>query len=358
VPLGGADRLVGGVDAILVVDDTALPKKGNRSVGVAPQYATTLDKTTNYRTLVSLTLARGEVPAAVRLALFLPETWTSDPHRMTRARVPEDRREARTKLEIAFAQIDRLREGACALAACWPMRVIGRPGPAGPERTSPDRGCRDLGAQQDLSGRRDDDLPRGGPRTTAQASRAGSGLGRSRNDPGRHDRPGGDRVAWHQGSAAGPFLRAARPDGRWSDPADRHERRPAPAGRRGLAGARGVWLGRPQILSYRSPRRRDLKRLAAMIKARWICEQTHRQMTEEPGLDPVEGRSRTGLHRHALMTMMAYAVLQSRRPAATGRKKRIACPPPRPSMPAILDHLSRPSPQRRPQCDAALVKTT
>ena len=31
-----ADRLVGGADAILVVDDTALPKKGNSSVGVAP----------------------------------------------------------------------------------------------------------------------------------------------------------------------------------------------------------------------------------------------------------------------------------------------------------------------------------
>ena len=34
-----ADRLVGGEDAILVVDDTALPKKGRRSAGVAPQYA-------------------------------------------------------------------------------------------------------------------------------------------------------------------------------------------------------------------------------------------------------------------------------------------------------------------------------
>src|ERR1019366_2257637 len=49
-------------DAVLVIDDTAMPKKGEYSVGVAPQYASTLGKTANCQTLVSLTLARGEVP--------------------------------------------------------------------------------------------------------------------------------------------------------------------------------------------------------------------------------------------------------------------------------------------------------
>src|SRR5271165_5279890 len=37
-----ADKLVGGADAFLVIDDTALPKKGTHSVGVAPQYASAL----------------------------------------------------------------------------------------------------------------------------------------------------------------------------------------------------------------------------------------------------------------------------------------------------------------------------
>jgi SRSO17 transposase len=66
----------------------------------------------------------------------------------------------------------------------------------------------------------------------------------------------------------------------------------------------------------------SLKKLAAAIKARWVCEQGHQQLKEELGLDHFEGRSWTGLHRHALMTMIAYAFLQSRRLKAAGRKKK------------------------------------
>jgi SRSO17 transposase len=42
-----ADELVGGSDAVLVIDDTAMPKKGKHSVGVAAQYASALGKTAN-----------------------------------------------------------------------------------------------------------------------------------------------------------------------------------------------------------------------------------------------------------------------------------------------------------------------
>ena len=66
----------------------------------------------------------------------------------------------------------------------------------------------------------------------------------------------------------------------------------------------------------------SLKMLAAAVKARWVCEQAHRQLKEELGLGHFEGRSWTGLHRHALMTMIAYAFLQSRRLAQAGRGKK------------------------------------
>ncbi|SDD36237.1 DDE superfamily endonuclease [Bradyrhizobium brasilense] len=69
------------------------------------------------------------------------------------------------------------------------------------------------------------------------------------------------------------------------------------------------------------PASTDLRTLAATIKARWICKQAHQQLKEELGLDHFEGRSWQGLHRHALMTMIAYAFLQHRRLAYAGRKK-------------------------------------
>jgi SRSO17 transposase len=76
-----ADRLVGGDDAVLVIDDTALPKKGTASVGVAAQYCGALGKQANCQSLVSLTLSLREVPVPVGLRLFLPSTWIDDPAR-------------------------------------------------------------------------------------------------------------------------------------------------------------------------------------------------------------------------------------------------------------------------------------
>ena len=115
-----ADRLVGGHDAVLVIDDTALPKKGRHSVGVAAQYASVLGKTANCQTLVSTTLARGEVPVMVGLRLFLPESWTSDALRMAKARVPADQQAFRSKPEIAIEEVDRMRAAGvrfgCVLA--------------------------------------------------------------------------------------------------------------------------------------------------------------------------------------------------------------------------------------------------
>src|SRR4051794_39806560 len=104
-----ADRLLGGPEAVLVIDDTALPKKGEMSVGVARQYCGCLGKRASCQVLVSLTLAQGEVPIPVGLRLFQPDEWTADPARCAAAGVPEAEVVARAKGAIALAELDRLR---------------------------------------------------------------------------------------------------------------------------------------------------------------------------------------------------------------------------------------------------------
>ncbi len=62
-----------------------------------------------------------------------------------------------------------------------------------------------------------------------------------------------------------------------------------------------------------------LEALAALIKARWACEQMHQQLKDELGLDHFEGRSWRGLHHHTLLCELAFAFLQHLR---LGGKKR------------------------------------
>lgn len=86
----------------------------------------------------------------------------------------------------------------------------------------------------------------------------------------------------------------------------------------------GEWRSSGERKYYLSnlPVDADIQTLAAAIKTRWVCEQAHQQMKEELGLDHFEGRSWHGLHRHALMIMIAYAFLQHQRLNQTQRKKK------------------------------------
>jgi SRSO17 transposase len=107
-----ADALVGGPDAVRVIDDTARrPKQGKLSVGVARQYGGALGKRATCQVLVSLTLASGEVPVPLGLRLFLPETGVTDPDRCARAGVLEEHRGALATTDLALGEIDRALAG-------------------------------------------------------------------------------------------------------------------------------------------------------------------------------------------------------------------------------------------------------
>jgi DDE superfamily endonuclease len=74
---GKAGALVGGPDAVLVVDDTALPKKGGLSVGVAQQHGGALGKRANSDVRRQRFGARRRDPAALRAAEV--HGWCAEP---------------------------------------------------------------------------------------------------------------------------------------------------------------------------------------------------------------------------------------------------------------------------------------
>ena len=319
-----ADRLVGDRSGFLVIDDTALPKKGQHSVGVAPQYASSLGKTSNCQSLVSLTLASREVPIMVGLRLFLPETWIDDPARMTRARVPKDRQVAMTKPEIAIEEIDRV---VAAGARFGYVLADAEYGSSGAFRQAlSERGLLwavGLSRRQNVypsdvalifpvaktGKRRQYHIP-DRPPVSADAMLVGETW---------------QKISWRRGTKGRLACRFAA---RRVRVADGHKHRMLDNRMQCMPGDE-VWLvgerrstGEQKYYVSNLPPDTPLKKLAATIKARWVCEQAHQQLKEELGLDHFEGRSWPGLHRHALMTMIAFAFLQSRRLKAAGRKKK------------------------------------
>ena len=319
-----ADRVVGGSNAVLVIDDTAVPKKGQHSVGVAPQYASSLGKTANCQTLVSLTLARGEVPVMVALRLFLPENWANDRRRLERAGVPVEYRTARTKPEIALAEIDRIIASGARFGCVLADAGYGLSAPFRKGLTARKLAWA-VGIPRHLKV-----YPVGVQLIWPIATR---GRPRKRHIPDILSIAAEDmlanakwqNVSWRTGTKGKLKARFAAVRVRIADGPPQRIR---DKGQQHLPGDEAWLIGEHRMSGERKyylanlPATMDLRTLAATIKARWVCEQAHQQLKEELGLDHFEGRSWPGLHRHALMTMIAYAFLQNRRLAKARRGKK------------------------------------
>jgi SRSO17 transposase len=314
-----ADRLVGGPDAVLVVDDTAIVKQGRRSVGVKRQYCGQLGKRANCQSMVSLTLARAEVPVCVGLRLFLPEDWCGDAGRRAAAGVPEAVG-YRPKWQIALDEIDRvLAAGArfgCVLAdAEYGKAAEFRRGLS--ERNLP-WAVGILPTQKvhpaDVTLSHPARKPTGRPRKHPVPSAASVGAAEL-----LEARPEAFRtVSWRTGTkgpltAAFAAVRVRVADG------------PIAARAQHLPGEEAWLVGEHRATGERKyhlanhPADAPLEVLAALIKARWVCEQMHQQLKEELGLDHFEGRSWRGLHHHVFLCQLAFTFLQHLR---LGGKKR------------------------------------
>ena len=312
VLLEKAEELVGGRHAHLIIDDTALVKKGEHSVGVAHQYCGQLGKGANCQALVSLTLARDEIPVPVALRLYLPKAWVQDEARRRKCGVPEELA-FRPKWQIALDEVARVVDAGVTFGDVLADAGYG----TGAEfrRGLSEKGLRwvvGISSETRVFGMStrvrciESETPTGRPRTLHEATTKPRRAKDVLAALGPHALW---TVAWRRGtkgmlSAEFCALRVRIADG---DPVSGHRCGPGDA----------VWLicerrsgGETKYHLSNYPDDAPLEDLVASLKARWSCEQAHQQMKEELGLDHFEGRSWTGLHHHALLTMIAFAFLQ------------------------------------------------
>ena len=82
-------EVLGDEDAVINVDETGFPKKGDKSVGVQRQYAGTLGRVDNCQVGVFVNYCSGQGHALIDRRLFLPEEWARDAWRRELAGVPQ-----------------------------------------------------------------------------------------------------------------------------------------------------------------------------------------------------------------------------------------------------------------------------
>jgi SRSO17 transposase len=258
------------------------------------------------------------------LRLFLPESWTSDSVRLKRAGVPIEYRGARTKPEIALAEIDRVMAAGvrfdCVLAdAGYGLSAPFRQGLTARSLTWA------VGIPRHLKVYPVDVqliwpvAARGRPRQRyipdIESMAAEAMLADAK----------WQTVTWRTGTKGKLKARFAAVRVRIADgPPQRIKNK----GQQHLPGDEAWLIGEHRASEEKKyylanlPAATDLRTLVTTIKARWVCEQAHQQLKEELGLDHFEGRSWQGLHRHALMTMIAFAFLQHRRLKKVQREKK------------------------------------
>jgi len=302
--------------AAWVVDDTAYPKKGRHSVGVARQYCGVLGKQDNCQVAVTVSLVNPSlsVPSAYRL--YLPETWAGDRKRRREAGVPETIAFA-PKWAIALAAIDGLlaeelprapvvsdagygvvtafREGVVALGLSYAVGIsahttVWPPGQGPlPPRSGSGRG-------------RPPTRYRRTPRRSPVSAKALAKSLAAR---------AWKTVRWREGTRGTMQSRFARLRVR---AAHRDERSAAP---RELEWLLIEWpRGESEPTKYwlsTVPEASSIEDLVRLVKIRWRIERDYLELKDELGLDHYEGRGWRGFHHHGVLCIAAYAFLVAER---------------------------------------------
>lgn len=299
-----------------IVDDTAFPKKGKHSVGVARQYCGQLGKQENCRVAVSLSLATWGSSLPIAYRLYLPEAWAADESRRQKAGVPAEIA-FETKPQIALKQIRQAAEAGvergvvladaaygndnefrAGLSELQLLYVVGVQG----STTVWEPGVAPLPAKPWTGQGRPPRLLRRSPQhqpvSVEQLARA---LPAS----------AWKKITWRQGASRPLRSRFAllrvRPAHRDYEQAEPHPEEwlliEWPAGE---AQPTHYWLST-------LPPETTRQALVKLAKHRWIIERDYEELKQELGLGHYEGRGWRGFHHHATLCIAAYGFLIAER---------------------------------------------
>jgi SRSO17 transposase len=302
--------------AAWVVDDTAMPKKGTHSVGVAHQYCGVLGKSANCQVAVTVSLVNAVLSVPAGFRLYLPKEWTQDRERRRAAGVPPEV-EFQTKGMIALAEVDELLDeevpvapvvadagygastefrdalterGLPYMVGILPDTSVWPPG----EEPLPPRAWKGQGRPPKLL-RRTDELRPVLARELAQGLR----------------RKAWRKVRWREGTKgmmssrfAALRVRVAHRDYERTQSRDPE------------------WLLVEWPISDKEPARYwlstvpeevELEELVRLAMIRWRIERDFQELKDELGLDHYEGRGWRGFHHHGALCIAAYAFLAAER---------------------------------------------
>jgi SRSO17 transposase len=302
---------------VWILDETAFPKAGEHSVGVARQYCGTLGKVANCQVAVSLHWSSEAASCPLLWRLYLPQKWFEDAARAQEVKLPPGT-VYQSKTELALEVIDQ--------ALAWEL-------PALPVVADSFYG-NDFGFRQALRERHLTYAVQVEPSTVVWTTDPNLPLptpkkqktGRPRRYPPREALPRPQSlekvaqpwpaaawrtVTWRQGSRGAQSSRFALLPV-WAAHGWRQQAHPPRV---------KEWLLVEWPKEEKQPTKYWLAQLGAqppgwrhcvrIAKARWRVEQDYRELKEELGLDHYEGRQWRGWHHHVCLVSMAYAFLRS-----------------------------------------------
>lgn len=301
--------------AAWVIDDTAFPKFGRMSVGVARQYCGALGKVANCQVGVSVSAVTAQASCPLDWRLFLPAEWDGDPRRGA-CRVPDAVRH-QPKWRLALEMIDEL--------IGWGVRpppVLGDAAYGDVTELRLGLEGRQVGYVLDVKGVTSA-LPEG-----ATPTRPARAPGPGRPPAPRYRGPFSSlaelalaagpeacvEVCWREG-IRGPLT--SRFVALRVRPANIALHRAVAGGELPVRWLLAEWPEDAEAptdfwLSNLDPDT-PIERLVELAKLRWRIEQDYRELKDALGLDHFEGRSWTGWHHHVTLVSVAHGFLTTER---------------------------------------------